>query len=333
MTPVSASRTHIPQPPDLYEDQPVDVTRPLSPFQEELILSACLQGARIVEARFAREDRLPCPVRVHVTLPRGEARQLILRMDQHIDGVAREAALLPVLARLRLPVPTILAGPAYDPARPGLGALSVLSVLPGQDLLSWAWDAPAADLATATRLVAESVARLHRLTESLNRDPVADQLPRATVRDELDGVIARGGPWFGEPVFAHAVEVLRPLVAAIDTPLVFSSGDYNPGNFLWDGETVIGFIDFAWACFEDPHIGFAKYWLYDWFPLNKAGLIEHYLETQGLSQADFAPRLAVRCLWTLQREIPVADADGATDYTKYRDRVLGFLRGALHELG
>ena len=38
--------------------------------------------------------------------------------------------------------------------------------------------------------------------------------------------------------------------------------DYNPGNFLWDGEHVTGFIDFARNCFEDPHIGFAKYGLY-----------------------------------------------------------------------
>jgi len=333
MTPTSDPHTHIPQPPDIYEDQPVDVTRPLSPFQEELILSACPHGSRIVEARFAREDRLPCPVRVHIAVPGGAGRQFILRMDRHIEGVAREAALLPVLARLGLPVPTVLAGPAHDPAHPGLGPLSVLSVLPGQDLLSWAWDAPAADLATAMRLVLEGVARLHALTEPLSRDPVAALLPRATVRAELDGVIARGGPWFDEPLFVRAVEVVRPLVAAIDTPLAFSSGDYNPGNFLWDGATVTGFIDFAWACFEDPHIGFAKYWLYDWFPLNKAGLIERYLETHGLSQADFAPRLATRCLWTLQREIPVADADGATDYTRYRDRVLGFLRGALHALG
>ena len=38
-------------------------------------------------------------------------------------------------------------------------------------------------------------------------------------------------------------------------------------------------IDVTSACFEDPHIGFAKYWLYDWFPLHKAGLVEHYQET------------------------------------------------------
>jgi len=120
----------------------------------------------------------------------------------------------------------------------------------------------------------------------------------------------------------HGRSVVKPL----PVPFLLSS--------IYEQRKVLtGFIDFAWACFEDPHIGFAKYWLYDWFPLNKAGLIERYLETQGLSQADFAPRLAVRCLWTLQREIPVADADGVTDYTRYRDRVLGFLRGALHELG
>ena len=44
-----------------------------------------------------------------------------------------------------------------------------------------------------------------------------------------------------------------------DPPLAFSSGDCNPGNFLSDGARLTGIVDFALACFEDPHIGFAKY--------------------------------------------------------------------------
>jgi hypothetical protein len=42
----------------------------------------------------------------------------------------------------------------------------------GEDLLAWAWDRDPAQLALATRLVLDAVARLHSLTEPLSRDPV-----------------------------------------------------------------------------------------------------------------------------------------------------------------
>ena len=192
---------------------------------------------------------------------------------------------------------------------------------------SWRWRVtpPALDLANG--LVLGAVARLHQLTEAVRQDAVIDVLPHNTLLSELHGILARGGPWFGEHMFVEAVETVLPVVKAIETPLVFSNGDYNPGNFLFDGEKVTGFVDFQFACFEDPHIGFGKYWTYDWYPLNKAGIVERYLETQSLTLADFAPRLAVRCLWTLARGIAVEGGDNA--HRMYRERILELLRDAL----
>ena len=83
---------------------------PLSPFQEQLILSVCPAGSRIRSARFHRTVRLPGPIWVSVALPDGNERLLILRLDQRVGGVERETAILPVLARLGLPVPKVLVG-------------------------------------------------------------------------------------------------------------------------------------------------------------------------------------------------------------------------------
>lgn len=99
---------------------------------------------------------------------------------------------------------------------------------------------------------------------------------------------------------------------------------------MTDGGTVAAFVDFEYARFEDPHYGFAKYRVYDMDPLNDAGMVESYLEWCGLSEREFAPRQAVRCLWTLQRE--VAARGGNAGMANYRADVLGLLRQSLARL-
>ncbi len=314
------------------------MAHPLSAFQEALILSVCPDGTRIVSAHFHRMVRLPGPIWVQVALPDGDEQKLILRMDQRIDGVEREAAILPELARLGLPVPTILAGPVVNPTQPTMGAMTILNVLPGQDLLGWSWDAPPAALELAMRLVLEGVQRLHELTEPLSHEPISAHLPHITLQSELQGILARGGLWLDEPVFTQAIEKLLPIVEAIHTPLVFSSSDYNPGNFLFEGEKLTGFIDFTGPCFEDPHIGMAKYWTCSWYPLDRAGIVERYLEQVHLSFAEFAPRLALRCLSTLQREIAVTGGedvlveDEFESHADYRKRILALLQRAMETM-
>ncbi|MHB8597644.1 MAG: aminoglycoside phosphotransferase family protein [Ktedonobacteraceae bacterium] len=332
-------KTQIPVPTDILPwNPPLDMAHPLSAFQEALILSVCSNGTHIVAAHFHRTVRLPGPIWVHVALPDGDEQRLILRMDQRISGVEKEAAILPVLAQLGLPVPTILAGPVVDPTQPTMGAITVLNVLPGQDLLGWSWDAPPPALELAMRLVLEGVQRLHELTEPLSHESISAHLPHITLQSELQGILARGGLWLDEPVFAEAINRLLPIVETIQIPLMFSSGDYNPGNFLFDGEKLTGFIDFPGACFEDPHVGMAKYWTYSWYPLDRAGIVERYLEQVHLSFAEFAPRLALRCLWTLQREIAVTGGENVLvddefeSHADYRKRILALLERALNEI-
>lgn len=67
------------------------------------MLSAFPAGTRIIEARFARPEWLPCPVRVRVALPEGDEQTVFLRGDARIGGVETEA-------RLRLPLHVNLNG-------------------------------------------------------------------------------------------------------------------------------------------------------------------------------------------------------------------------------
>jgi thiamine kinase-like enzyme len=216
--------------------------------------------------------------------------------------------------------------------------MMLLNVLPGQDLLSWSWNATAKEADQAIQFVLEGVERLHLLTEPLKQEQLLQALPQQTLQTELEDVLADGGPWLKEAVFIQAVEQLIPIVASVQTPLAFSSGDYNPGNFLFEEERLTGFIDFTGACFEDPHVGMAMYWIYSWYPLDRAGMVEHYLERQRLSFADFAPRLAVRCLRTLQQQIAVIggedqrNEDDYESHADYRNRILGLLQRAMQSL-
>jgi hypothetical protein len=306
------------------------VPETLSAFHRALVLSVFPPGSRLEAVRpFAAAYGSaygPGPLRVDVALATGASRSVVLRRSRRPERVATEARVLPVLARLGLPVPLVLAGPATDLDAPREGPVTVLSLLPGDNLQRLS-ETSAAGQVTAGTLVLAGVARLHAVTAGVRADAVAAVLPSHDLQGELAAVLARGGPWLGEPPFRDAVGRLEIPLRAVRTPPVFSNGDYQPGNFLSDGHGLTGFVDFEDACFEDPHAGMAKYRIYDLRPLSKTDLLERYLRAQGLSEAAFAPRMAVRCLATLQREIPVAGGDAGQQH--YRAHVLGLLQAAL----
>lgn len=301
----------------------------LSPFQEALLLALFPTGTRIQATRMFQPEYPPSPVRVELALADGEQRAVVLRLSRNPAAVAPEARLFQALALIGLPVPTVLAGPVSDPTAAHDEPQVVLSLLPGVDLQHLSLSSPA-DLLRAKDLVIEAVAWLHRLTPAVAASSIAADIPRVTLGAELNAVFLRGGPWLQEPEFQEAVHQLAPALDAIKTPLVFSNGDYQPANFLTDGQTLTGFVDFEQARFEDPHYGFAKYLVYDMDPLNDAGLVEHYLDRSGVSKREFAPRMAVRCLWTLQREVAVRG--GNQKMAQYRTAVLELLHAATSEI-
>ena len=303
----------------------------LDGFQENLVLSACPQGTEFGEVTSFRKGYRRYPVRVDVRMPGGE-QSVVLKADPGAGKLEREAKLLPVLARLGLPVPKLLAGPAVHRGYSDPVPMVVLSLLPGRTLPFVRATLDELDL--TCRLLQEAVARLHGLTDAVRADPMGQHLPEMTLDGALEELAGVVGPWSEEKVFVGAVERLRPALAAIDTPLVFTNGDYNTFNFLCEAGKLTGFLDFSGACFMDPHYGFAAYvvWSIDeggWGPGRKCGLVERYLYSRNVSQSEFAPRLALRCLQTLQSEISVAEERHA----EYREHVLGLLEGCLRWLG
>jgi hypothetical protein len=166
-----------------------------------------------------------------------------------------------------------------------------------------------------------------RLTPQIETSPVADLLERCSLADELARVVEVGGPWMSDSRFSEAIRLLSPVVAAIDVPLIFSDSGIGPNARVDDDGNLIGFDTFAWARIEDPHYQIAKYWTYDCWPIRRAGFVERYLMRNKLSLRDFAPRLGVRALVTLQREIPLRGGDDG-----YRNDMLGWLKMAVDNL-
>lgn len=127
--------------------------------------------------------------------------------------------------------------------------------------------------------------------------------------------------------FTRAIHLLEPVVQEIDVPLVFSDSGIGPNARVDEEGKLLGFESFSWARIEDPHYQIAKYWTYDCWPIRRAGFVERYLLRHKLSMSDFAPRLGVRALVTLQREIPLRGGDGS-----YRNDMLGWLKLGLDNL-
>jgi hypothetical protein len=198
----------------------------------------------------------------------------------------------------------------------------LLSLLPGIDLQKFSMGS-ADRLKSSKRILLAGISRLSALTGPLSERLDGRGIPRRTLLEQFEVAANGASDWAGVSAFRSASEALRPVLGSIDTPLVFTNGDYQPGNFLTDGHTVTGFLDFEGACFQDPLIGFAKYPIYDLHPLNEGGLIEYMLMKFGYTKHDFAPRLALGCL-TILRQETAAHVSPADD-PSYREHVLALL--------
>jgi aminoglycoside phosphotransferase len=296
----------------------------LSDFQSHLVLSAFGPGAAILRAAYMQESQ-PCPIRVEVRSG-GEIHAVVLRISRNPGGVIRESAVFRALARLGVPVPDVLAGPMMDTGNPDLYEMGVNSLLPGETLLSLS-DRGAKGLALASNLVVVAVRTLHDLTRLAELDPVLSALPRRTLIDDLSAVVRRGGGWLSHPTVAMALIRLWAELKRIDTPLVFSNGDYQPANFLTDGRRLTGLLDFEKAAFVDPLAVLPRFPVYDLWPLSQPDLMEHTLESLGYSTREFAPRVAVFAIRTLQMQAPVVG--GTERDLEWRTHVLGVLGQAL----
>ena len=282
----------------------------LDPSVESVLLSCFPPRTYVLQARSYRPDYLSYPMCVYLKMPNGGTQHYVVKINSP-NLIEREVKALRLLSRAGLAVPEVL----FDPVPlPPLGertleerTLVVLSELPGRSL-PWCGITSLAEADFACRLTLEGVARLHHLTARVRELDAASLFPQNTLAAEYASTVADMGEWSSVGVFHEAVEAVGVTLAEADTPLVFSNGDYNPLNFLCDGQALSGFIDFEGACFENPHIGFVKFLVwsqdeYGWGTGKKAGLVERYLYTRNVSRRAFAPILVLRCLRHLLREV------------------------------
>ena len=298
----------------------------LSDSQVKAILSIAPTGTTIVRVEYFDNYSLPCPIKVDVQLPDGSTNSVVVRIARH-GSVEIEARLLAVLTQLDFPAPRVLKGPSTDPGTKQ--SFTVLSLLSGSNLQSLA-EASTEGINLAKRLLIEGITRLTGVTDELSRQPIAATLPHLDLLTQFETCHDPQGPWSNVPPFVLAVERLAPVLQAIGEPLVFTNGDYQPANFLAEGGELSGVVDFESAAFQDPLIGFAKYPIYDLHPLNGAGVVDDFLGVGGYNRQDFAPRLALGCLMTLQREISVEGGDEHEH--QYRERVMMLLDHALDQV-
>ena len=179
----------------------------------------------------------------------------------------------------------------------------------------------------ACDVVMEGIDWITSMTAGVEASPIAQTLERCTLADDLHRIIETGGPWLTDPRCMEAIRRLEPVVETIQVPLIFSDSGLGPNARVDEAGKLIGFDCFSWARIEDPHYQISKYWTYDCWPIRRAGFVERYLVRKKLSMRDFAPRLGVRALLTLQREIPIRGGDDG-----YRNDMLGWLKLALDNL-
>lgn len=273
-------------------------------------LSLYPQAAEIIDIQSYRPGYLPYPARITLKTNSGLTVVCVLKASSYPDTLAFEAQVLRALTDLHLPVPQVLGGPVTTNSEHEPLAVLLVRELPGHPL-PWIG---LRDLATAHRtcqLLQGAVDTLHALTPRVLAHPISAVVPSITLESELQAIVRRGGPWFEVLTFTEALALVQAVLPRFASPLVFSNGDYNPLNFLVEGDAITGWLDFEHACFEDPYIGFAKFFLWaddalGWGAGAKAGLVERYLYEHQVAPAAFLVRLILRGLRHVQETDPAA---------------------------
>ena len=300
---------------------PPVVPEPFGEFRRGWLLSH-LPGASVERVESVDVERTD----VHLRL---DGARTIARLTYSVrrGGSEDEAALLPILRAAGLPVPRLLAPPVIDPAAPERGALLAVEAPVGVGLDEWASspNRTARELDKATEILLGVRDLVAGATDAVSR--AAPRLERATLREEAARTRNLGGPWLADPGFVDALARLEETVPTV--PLVLSNGGPPPWTVRVDANgDFLQIAGFAWARFEDPHYGITKMWTYEAVPWRQTGIVERYALRHGLTRRDLGPRLAVRALVTLQREVPYAEREG--DYGR---ALLGWLRRGLEWAG
>ncbi len=273
------------------------------------VINADPHFAEVIGMESYRPGYLPYPAKISIRTTNSQTVECVLKVSQQPKRLLYEGKVLKALTDLGLSVPKVLVAKTSLQHESNLLAFLLMSKLPGVSL-PWI---NLSDLNTAfqtSELVHQGVDTLHALTDKVKSHPIEPLLPSVTLESELQKLITNKGPWLEVSIFAEALDLLSVSVPEIRTPLVFSNGDYNPLNFLAEQNQISGWVDFEHACFEDPYIGFAKFFLwadddYGWGAGAKAGLVERYLFKHQVAPSEFLVRLILRGLSYLHQIDPM----------------------------
>ncbi|AIE84405.1 RNA polymerase sigma-70 factor [Fimbriimonas ginsengisoli Gsoil 348] len=316
---------------------PMKLANPTLSESHMSLIEAAFPGSRIVSVQADPEPWQPFSPRVKLALSDGTQRTVdFRRIDAHRIQLAQ------ALARLGIPGPQVIAGP-----QPGQ-SLCLCQVPRGENLSLWALGGTPHRIRLATERAIEGLDRLQACSEGLMDDPIGATLPRRTLLDEVailtdderwnaDPWLAEAGAerraWLADPWFADAVARVGAAVVEIDTPLVYT--DYMfffpqgyriqtgtaPMDDLvgWPGDPHYGenpLVEFVhvFGHFGDPLLGLAMVWVYDCYPFVHTGFVEQVLWRRGVTQREFAPRLALKALQMIARDLPLERPAGEARY-------------------
>ena len=265
--------------------------------------------------------------------------------------------MLPVLERLGIPGPRLLHSPV--PTQPGEGYQTLCETPHGENLLLWALGGTPHRIRLATERAFEAIDRLQGITEALLADPIGKRLPRRTLTDELDQILSddlwNADPWLAEagksrlawqsdPWFRAAFAKTRAAAEEVEAPLVFTNylhffpnevriepatAAFNeplgwPGDSRYQQNPITEFVT-PFGHFGDPLLGLAMVWVYDCYPFVHTGFVEQFLWRRGVTRSEFAPRLAIKGLQMVARDLPLErPAEG-----EYWDSLRGWVEQAL----
>lgn len=287
----------------------ITITLNTKPWEGKLMLDYILQiypeAAKIINIQSYRPGYLPYPARITLQLKSGEQVFCVLKASINEAKIIFEKNILQALNEFNLPVPKVFGNTFIINNKQEQMLAILLSELPG-DPLPWI-NLNDLNFAYKTcQLVYEAVDKMHALTPSILSHPVSAIIPQKTLLSELKTIQNEACDWFNVPIFNEALLLMQSVIPKINCPLVFSNGDYNPLNFLVTNNVLTGLIDFEYACYEDPYIGFAKFLLWaddgGWSTGAKSGLVERYLYERQIAPVEFLSRLILRGLYHVHKD-------------------------------
>lgn len=297
------------------------------------VLDAAFPGSRVISVQTDPEPWMPFNPRVRLETSTGETT-----VDVRRDITPSQATLLAVLQDAGIDGPRIVNGPVDD----GDGGYLTLCEPPrGENLLLWALGGTPHRIRLATERAFEGIDRLQAATAAVVAAEV--ELPRRTLADEVASLAGSNSPWQADPWFQAALKRVSAAVVGIDDPLVLTNylhffpngirvstanSSFKDGEPLgWPGDTklnenpIVEYVN-PWGYLGDSLLGLAMVWIYDCYPFVHTGFVEQYLWRKGVGRREFGPRLALRALQTIVRELPY---DRPVDGGSYWDGVRGYV--------